>query len=178
MLAFVFDTETTDLIANSAKALDKQPHIIEFYGCLVDTTSSKVKGEVEFFCDPGIKLSETTIKITGITDETLKGAKPWKEHQAKVQALLKKSEAVVAHNLSYDYAMVNFEAQRTGKEILWPGKKVCTVEGTEHLKGFRLSLTALHELLFEKPFDGAHRARVDVEALTRCYLELLKRGEL
>lgn len=178
MLAIVFDTETTDLISTTAKALDKQPHIIEFYGCLVDTDKGKVKAELDFLCNPGIPLTETITRITGIKDSDLKGKPSFKEYLPKVQALFKKADVMVAHNLSYDHAMVGFEAERLGAAIPWPARRVCTVEATEHLKGFRLSLTALHELLFNEPFDGAHRAKVDVQALTRCYLELLKREEL
>ena len=62
-------------------------------------------------------------------------------------------------------------------ECEWP-RLCCTVENTEWLHGHRLSLSALHEELFGEPFSGAHRARTDVAALTRCYLELVKRGDL
>jgi len=176
--AVLFDTETTDLITTTARALDKQPRIIEFYACLIDPAKPKVLGEIEFLCDPGQPLREETTKITGITQADLKGKAPFKEHLPKVQALFSKADVVVAHNLSYDFSMVNFETERAGKLFKWPARKLCTVEMTEHLKGYRLSLTNLHELLFDKPFDGAHRAKQDVEALVRCYRELLTRGEI
>jgi len=52
------------------------------------------------------------------------------------------------------------------------------VQETEWIKGHRLSLSALHEELFGEPFSGAHRARVDVDALTRCFNELRQRGDI
>ncbi len=39
-----------------------------------------------------------------------------------------------------------------------------------------LHLTELHEKLFKQPFNEAHNATADVEATTRCFLELLRNG--
>ena len=55
-------------------------------------------------------------------------------------------------------------------------QRVCTVQKTMHFQQRRLTLTNLHQELFGVPFEGAHRARHDVEALFRCYEELCKRG--
>ena len=178
MLAMVFDTETTDLITTSARTLDKQPHVIEFYGRLVDDMTGELKDELTFLCDPGVALSADVQRITGLKDEDLKGKPDFASQLPAVQALLAKADCVVAHNLSYDKQMLEFEAQRAKQPIVWPQRLICTVESTEHLCGFRLSLTALHEWLFQQAFDGAHRAKSDVLALTACYLELRKRGEI
>ena len=37
------------------------------------------------------------------------------------------------------------------------------------------TLTELHEYLFNEPFAEAHNATADVEATTRCFLELIRR---
>src|SRR5690606_5400908 len=37
------------------------------------------------------------------------------------------------------------------------------------------TLTELHEFLFSEPFAEAHNATADVEATTRCFLELVRR---
>ena len=39
------------------------------------------------------------------------------------------------------------------------------------------TLTELHQFLFHKPFGEAHNATADVEATTRCFLELIRRKE-
>ena len=87
---------------------------------------------------------------------------------------------MIAHNLSYDYAVLMAEFSRccTEGSVKWPIRRICTVQETEFMKGFRLNLTSLHEELFGEPFAGAHRARTDVEALTRCCIELFKRGDI
>ncbi len=37
------------------------------------------------------------------------------------------------------------------------------------------TLTELHQYLFNEPFAEAHNATADVEATTRCFLELIRR---
>ena len=178
MLALIFDTETTGLVANSLQGEKHQPRVIEFFAQMVDEESGQAVEELEFFCDPRIPLTEEITRITGIKPEDLVGAPRWAEMAGQVSDLIGRADKVVAHNLSYDQFVVEAEMARAGQPVVWPARRVCTVEGTEHLKGHRLNLSALHELLFGEPFAGAHRARVDVQALTRCYLELLKRQEI
>lgn len=177
MRTLIFDTETTSLIGNSLLADRHQPQIIEFFGHIVNEEAEVVE-ELEFFCHPGKSLPEEVTRITGIKDEDLVGAKPFCHYEGEVEYLIQSADTVVAHNLSYDMAVVDAEMKRLDRSLMWPGDQVCTVEQTEHLKGHRLSLSALHEELFGEPFSGAHRARVDVEALTRCYFELVRRGEI
>ena len=178
MKVAIFDTETTDLISNSALKLDKQPHIVEFSGKVIDDETGEILAEIDFLCDPGIPMPAESSKITGLKTEDLKGLPSFASRIKEVQDFLDKAEAIVAHNLSYDHAITDFEAKRAGVELKWPSVKICTVESTEHLKGFRLNLSSLHELLFGVQFEGSHRAKADVDALVRCYLELKKQGEL
>ena len=180
MKALIFDTETTDLVKNSVVGLDQQPHIIEFYGEIVDLATAEVIDELEFLCHPGFEIAPITTKITGITPEKLKGQPPFSKFEGQVRAIIHSAEAVIAHNLSYDYALVMAELARCGTEgsIKWPIKRICTVEQTEWFSGYRLNLNALHEHLFGEAFTGAHRARTDVKALTRCCVELFKRGDI
>lgn len=181
MKAILFDTETTDLMPNSVIALEHRPHIIEFYAMELtmagDGTWHKT-GELEFFCKPPVPISEEITRITGIKPDDVRGAKRFREHADAVAAFFAGKDMAVAHNLSYDHAVVNTEFERLDRDMEWPTEKLCTVEATEHLKGYRLSLSALHEELFGEPFTGAHRARVDVEAMGRCFMELWKNGEI
>jgi DNA polymerase III subunit epsilon len=178
MKVFVFDTETTDLVKNSLVPLEQQPRIIEFFGHTVDSESGEVIEELEFICNPGHKLSPTTTRITGLKDIDVESQPMFKSFEGQVRSIIGGADAVVAHNLSFDYALVEAEMSRCGTQVNWPIRRICTVQETEWIKGHRLSLTALHEELFGEPFTGAHRARKDVEALTRCVLELFKRGDL
>jgi DNA polymerase III subunit epsilon len=177
MIALLCDTETSDLIANRSKKLERQPHMIEFYGCLHNLASNEPLGEFETLIKPPIKISATTTKITKITPEMLEDAPPFADVADRIADMISAAPLVIAHNASFDQEMIDIEFERLGRKITWP-KLLCTVEATVHLKGFRLSLTALHEMLFGKTFPEAHRAKQDVEALTRCCVELHKRGEI
>jgi DNA polymerase III epsilon subunit-like protein len=173
MKTLVFDTETTDLISAKMMPLHKQPRIIEFFGLSIDEEGNEIS-EHHFLFDPEQKLSQTIKSITKIDDEMLKGQPKFSEKAEEIKSLLESHNCIVAHNLSFDRTMVELEMRRCSKLVKW-SRLICTVESTEHIKGYRLNLNALHEFLFGEEFTGAHRAEQDVRALARCYVELKKR---
>lgn len=185
MLAMCFDTETSGLVENMTIKDDKRPEIIEFYGVLVDLETATQIREVDVLVKPKKELSatppwgskKTISEITGITNEMLSNALPFSELADEIIGLIECSPVVIAHNCSFDVDMLDIEAARCGKTIKWP-RRLCTVEQTAHLKGKRLKLNDLHEFLFGQKFEEAHRAKNDVQAMVRCCVELLKRGEL
>jgi DNA polymerase III epsilon subunit-like protein len=174
----ILDTETTGLISNRTIPLDKQPEVIEFYGCNVDLETDEMNWELDYLIRNKLgPLSSEITRITGLTDADLID-KPFFEVGAPLlRAAIEGSDCVIAHNASYDREMIDMEFQRLGIKIAWP-KVLCTVEETLHYKGHRLKLAALYAHLFGDTFPGAHRARNDVAALRRCCIELFKRGDL
>lgn len=170
----IFDTETTGLIDNTLKPLDKQPHVIEFYGMLVDRDTFEIKCDLDLLIKPPVTITPEITKITTITNEMVADAPVMSEVCTQILDIMGRADRWVAHNLAYDLQIMKFEAQRLGKTLTIPSL-LCTVEQTEFLKGHRLSLSDLHEYLFGETFKGAHRAKVDVQALYRCYVELRKR---
>lgn len=179
MKALIFDTETTDLLSNSQLPLNHQPRIIEFFGHIVEDDGTVIE-ELGFRCNPGIPIPEKITQITRITNADVVQLPRFAEHMTRVAALIASAEAVVAHNLPYDFAVVNYEFARyakTDRELpKWPAIKICTVQETEYMVGHRLSLTALHERLFGEGFPNAHSARSDVNALTRVWVKLRAMG--
>lgn len=185
MKALLFDTETTGLVRNRTLKLEQQPEVIEFYSCLANLKTGKFlkKDEFHTFIKPSKPLSDapnpgdkkTITQITGITNEMLANAPSFKDVSKKIIKSLSSAPIVIAHNASFDRDMIEIEAERIGVELKWP-KIICTVEQTIHMKGYRLSMSALYLELFNEPFIGAHRANVDVAALLRCCVELHKRG--
>ena len=195
MLAVIFDTETTGLTKNRTVKLEMQPEIIEIYATLYDLKKGKKVKELRPFRKmpkaeahfgylikptkalldkplPGDK--KTITQITGITNKDLENAPPFTEVSGQIFSFLKQAPVVIAHNASFDREMIDIEAERIKHTVEWP-KVLCTVEQTIHMKGFRLSLSNLHQELFNEPFAGAHRAKIDVMALVRCCVELAKR---
>lgn len=174
MRTLIFDTETTDLIKNKLLPLDRQPHIIEFFGLSVDAEGHECNS-LEHLFDPGIILTDTIQRITGIKPEDLRGKPKFETHAEEMKKFIEGHDEVVAHNLSFDKSMIDFEMKRAGLTVEWP-VLICTVEATEHIKGHRLNLTSLHELLLGEAFSGAHRAAADVRALANCFRCLRETG--
>jgi DNA polymerase III subunit epsilon len=171
------DAETTGLLDNHLLPLDKQPEIVELFACELGLDSGEIGAEFNSFFKPARPVTAETTRITGITPAMVADAPLFADKAQQLQAMIESTDCIVAHNLSYDKEMIDLEFERLGRKIKWPAL-LCTVEATVHLKGFRLSLTALHELLFNERFPEAHRARTDVMALVRCLIELKKRGEI
>lgn len=175
----VFDTETTGLIANHSLALTRQPEIIEFYGAVIDIASGDVVEELHHLIKPNNPIPYDPKKNILITDDMVKDCPSWVMVGPEITSFLGRAQMIIAHNLSFDMEMVEIECERAGKEKPpWPARRICTVEQTVHLAGYRLGLQALHEYLFEERFGEAHRAKPDTQALIRCVLELFRREEL
>jgi DNA polymerase III epsilon subunit-like protein len=177
MIALIFDTETNGLVDNLTMAIEKQPDVIEFFGQTVNLETGEKLSELQQLIKPPKLIDAEITNITGITNELVAEAPTFSEVADKLEKYITSAPLVIAHNLSYDRDMLNIEFQRLGRFIAWP-QGLCTVEQSIHYKGYRLNLNALHEHLFGEPFAGAHRARPDVEALTRCCIEMVKRRDL
>jgi DNA polymerase III epsilon subunit-like protein len=181
-IVVAFDTETTGLIKPDVVELEKQPEIIELYMAkLIHRTDGVIEqiGEINTFIKPQYgEVSEVITKITGITPLMVKDAPVFAEVFPSVQKFHVGVHAWVAHNCAFDTAMMANELSRIGKVVHFPfpPEKICTVRASMSIEQRRLTLTNLHKELFGVPFEGAHRAKDDVQAMIRCYKELVKRG--
>lgn len=172
MRTLIIDTETTDLVQNSLIANNLQPEVIELYGCVLNDEGNMID-EIEFLCKPRQPISELITKITRITNADLASCPSFSHFAPKLRDMIESCSTVVAHNLSFDMAVLEFEFARIDHEIIrWPERRICTVESTEWLNGYRLKLSELHEVLFGVGFADAHRAKADVQALARIFVEL------
>lgn len=176
--ALILDTETTDLIYNRSVKMNKLPYVIEYYGAVINLANGEILSEIDTLVKPPISIPDVSKDITGITDEMVASAKPFGEIATMIRDQIEACPLVIAHNASFDQEMIDIEFERLGQtKIAWP-QLICTVEATAYMKGFRLSLSALHEHLFGSKFSDAHRAKPDTQALIRCVVELNKRGVL
>ena len=182
----ILDTETTGLLLPSSAKLEKQPRIIELfmlYGNLVlegDTYAIANATKWHSLFDPGLSLPPVITRITGLCDADLAGKPTFKSKAREVKDILGESDIIVGHNISFDWNMIINEFRRAEEKLYYINELpelVCTVEHSEHLTGQRLKLVQLYDLLFRDSFS-AHRAEDDVNATTRCFLELLSRGEI
>jgi DNA polymerase III subunit epsilon len=174
MRTLVLDTETTALIKNKLQPLDRQPRIIEFFALSLDSAGEELD-TFSYLFNPGIKIDDKITEITGIKQEMLDDQKPFSSIAQHILEVIEVHDEIVAHNMSYDKAVIDFEMKRLGKKVRWP-ELICTIESTEYMKGHRMNLRSLHEFLFGEPFENAHRAENDVRATAKCFLELRKMG--
>lgn len=174
----IYDTETTGLIANSAIPLKDQPQIIELFALKlsIEPGLPEIGRWHSLFYVKEVPAEVT--KITSITTEMVREAPTFAQMYDSLCEFYLGTLWTVGHNLSYDRDMLHMELRRLNMvcQFPWPPKHLCTVEATEHLEGFRLGLSVLHERLMGEGFDSAHRAQSDVEATSRCLRKLVEQG--
>lgn len=175
MKLLIFDSETTDLWHNTIVQLDKQPEIFDWYGMTLDTETLEVTNDLQVFAKPKGKIAEGAARATKKKDSDFADYEPFAVNALKIKNYIEEHDVCLAHNILFDWGITNFEMQRCKLEVNWP-PLIDSVEKTEWIKGFRLSLTDLHIELFDKKFEGAHESKTDVIALKDCWIELLKRG--
>lgn len=163
----VFDVETTGLSA--------------IYDTIIELAAVKMhKGNIveEFqeFIDPGHPLSETTINLTGITDDMVRGSKTEKE----VLELFKeftKDTVLVAHNASFDMGFLNTAYQKHELPAS-PLPVIDTLELSRFLhptyKSHRLNTLAKR---YGVALEQHHRAIYDSETTAHLLWIFLKEAE-
>lgn len=100
----VFDVETTGLSA--------------VYDTIIELAAVRMhKGNVEAsfdeFIDPGHPLSRTTVELTGITDEMVRGSKS-EEEVLRLFREFSEGAILVAHNASFDMGFLNTSYRKYG----------------------------------------------------------------
>jgi DNA polymerase III epsilon subunit family exonuclease len=139
--------------------------------------SGKIIDEFQTLINPGIPLPRFISVLTGITDEMLAGAPRFADI---VGAWLDFSgEAVlVAHNATFDLALLNQEIARIFPGCRMRNPELCTVKLARrivrNLEGHNLDALAEH-FGFEIP--ERHRAAGDARATTKILLRLLDQLE-
>lgn len=103
----VFDVETTGLSAI-------YDNIIEL--AAVKMHKGNIIEEFQEFIDPGHPLSDTTINLTGITDDMVKGSKTEKKVLEEFKAFSEGS-ILVAHNASFDMGFLNTGYQKNDMPV-------------------------------------------------------------
>jgi DNA polymerase-3 subunit epsilon len=176
----VFDTETTGLIQHPSTPLERQPEVIELCAVKLDDESLVEVGRIDFLIKPRIlPLPDVITKITKLTEADVAGQPTFARRLPDIARFFRGEETAVAHNCAFDMGMLLLELRRLQWEYRfpWPSAQLCTVELTKHVKGHRLKLGELHELLTGEPLLEAHRARNDVQGLIRC-VKVLRQQEV
>jgi DNA polymerase-3 subunit alpha len=185
----IFDTETTGLPKRWDAPLtdtNNWPRCVQIAWQLHDAMGGILEHR-DFLVQPeGYNIPYEAENIHGISTELAQAqGVPLAQVLAEFQAVLQKTQFVVGQNVGFDLNIMGCEFFRLQLENPLAGKPVldtCTeiTASLLQLPGgrggkFKLpTLTELHSFLFQVPFAEAHNATADVEATSRCFLELIR----
>ncbi|RZJ36375.1 MAG: DNA polymerase III subunit alpha [Flavobacterium sp.] len=186
----IFDTETTGLPKRyDAPVTDTAnwPRCVQIAWQLHDDMGRLVSHRDFLIRPEGFNIPYDSERVHGISTELAEeqGVELREALEAFNEALTH-AKFVVGQNVGFDIKIMGCEFFRLGIETPLASMKVldtcteCTAEMLQLPGGrggkFKLpTLTELHQFLFNLPFSEAHNATADVEATTRCFLELIRR---
>ena len=188
----IFDTETTGLPKRWDAPItdtDNWPRCIQIAWQLHDEMGNCIDHQDYLIKPDGFNIPFDAEKIHGISTELAQEqGESLVEVLEKFNKALNQTKFVVGQNVGFDLNIMGAEFVRADianqlQEL--PILDTCTEHTAELCKipggrggKFKLpTLTELHEFLFSEPFAEAHNATADVEATTRCFLELVRREE-
>jgi len=186
----IFDTETTGLPKKWGAPIsdtDNWPRCIQIAWQLHDDMGKLIEHQDYLVKPEGFNIPYDAERIHGISTELAEAEGiSLAEVLEKFNIALGKAKFIVGQNLGFDINIMGCEFYRMGVASPMgemPILDTCTEVTASLLKlpggrggKFKLpTLTELHEYLFEVPFAEAHNATADVEATTRCFLELIRR---
>src|SRR5690554_289177 len=186
----IFDTETTGLPKRWDAPItdtDNWPRCIQIAWQLHDEMGNCIEHQDYLIQPDGFNIPYDAEKIHGISTELAQEQGiSLVDMLERFNIALSKAKFVVGQNVKFDLNIMGAEFVRLDvanqlQEL--PVLDTCTEQTAElcQLPGgrygrFKLpTLTELHQYLFNKPFAEAHNATADVEATTRCFLELIRR---
>ena len=186
----IFDTETTGLPRSWFAPItdtDNWPRCIQIAWQLHDEMGNLVEHQDYLVKPEGFNIPYDAERIHGISTElAMEQGILLQEVLEKFNIALSKAKYIVGQNVGFDVNIMGCEFHRmnvASDMASMPVLDTCTEVTAELLKlpggrggRFKLpTLTELHQYLFGVPFAEAHNATADVEATTRCFLELIKR---
>ena len=189
-----FDTETSDFIKKDLPANDPNQAWVVQIGALLATPEKTIDSlntiiqangrSINHYAEEVHKISVFKADEEGI---------PELEAAEKFGLLLRQADLVVGHNFDFDWKYAVHLLERNMDDLSDEARSAfyldlpnhCTMKDKNVVKFCGLKnkagrakwpkLIELHEILFEKGFDGAHDAFADITATRDCFFELLKR---
>jgi DNA polymerase-3 subunit alpha len=188
----IFDTETTGLPKSWNAPItdtDNWPRCVQIAWQLHDKMGNLIEHS-DFLIQPdGYNIPYDAERIHGISTELAQeqGISLDKSLELFNEAL-SKTKFIVGQNLNFDLNIMGCEFHRLGVESILSSLPIldtctektalmCQLSGGRYGKFKLPTLTELHNHLFGVGFGEAHNATADVEATTRCFLELIRLRE-
>lgn len=183
----IFDTETTGLPKKWKAPLDdfdNWPRMVQLAWQCHDIEGNFLFAKNHVITPDGYTIPDDVVAVHGISTEIAheKGI-PLEDALRDFMEDVRNSKSIVGHNVSFDINIVGCELLRcemdeqelvkaTSLDTMTGSKEFCDLKRRGQLKN--PTLTELHTKLFGVPFAEAHNAAADVEATSRCFLELIR----
>ncbi len=186
----IFDTETTGLPKRwdaPISDVDNWPRAVQIAWQLHDDMGAVIEHQDYLIKPEGFNIPFDAEKIHGISTELAQEqGVSLQEVLEKFSKVLEQTKFIVGQNVGFDVNIMGAEFYRLGIPNVMEGLPVldtctevtasmCQIPGGRGGKFKLPTLTELHEFLFQEPFAEAHNATADVEATSRCFLELIRK---
>ncbi|SNR27770.1 DNA polymerase III, alpha subunit [Maribacter sedimenticola] len=188
----IFDTETTGLPKNWNAPItdtDNWPRCIQIAWQLHDEMGNCIEHQDYLVRPDGFNIPYDAEQIHGISTELAEQqGVSLAEVLEKFNIAMSKTKFIVGQNVGFDVNIMGAEFHRMGVEnplqelpvldtCTEHTAQLCQIPGGRGGKFKLPTLTELHQYLFGEPFGEAHNATADVEATTRCFLELIRKHQ-
>ncbi len=186
----IFDTETTGLPKNWKAPItdvNNWPRAVQIAWQIHDEMGELVEHQDYLIIPEEYNIPYDAEQIHGISTQLAqKEGESLQDVLQLFNEALSKTKFVVGQNVGFDLNIMGCEFHRLGIQTELNELPVldtctektallCQIPGGRYGKFKLPTLTELHEKLFQTPFSEAHNATADVEATTRCFLELIRR---
>ncbi len=187
----IFDTETTGLPRNYNAPItdsDNWPRMVQIAWQLHDATGKLLQNDCIIIKPDGYTIPFNAVTIHGINTERAQAeGKDLKESLEQFAEIISKTNYLCGHNIEFDINIVGAEFMRCGLPNYFENKgvidtknddttKFCALPGGRGGKFKWPTLTELYSKLFNSSFEEAHNAAFDVQATSRVFFEIIKRG--
>lgn len=169
--AAVLDFETTGMDPAAGRIIEGAVALVELRP---DRTLGETVETYSSFNDPGFPIPPEIVKLTGITDEMIKGhSLDW----SRFNSLLERAVVLVSHNVAFDRPWLErygeFLTRNSGGARRW----ACSLKMIDWNAAHGLPCRTLKHLAWEHDhFPNAHRAIDDVDTLVHL-LRLPTKGD-
>ncbi|NCC70014.1 3'-5' exonuclease [bacterium] len=183
----VFDTETIGLPRDWSAPfsdLDNWPRMVQLAWMILDEDRKIIKTESKIIKPEDFTIPDEIAKIHRITTEkAYNEGYDLKEVLLEFNQDIKNNDYLIAHNISFDEAIVSSEFLRKDIKSNFDSiEKICTMKESREFFKRRTGkekwpkLIELYIELFGEGFEDAHDALVDVKACAKCYFEMVSKG--
>ena len=185
----IFDTETTGLPKKwnaPVSDTDNWPRCVQLAWQVHDSFGNCIETK-DFLIKPeGYNIPYDSQKIHGISTELAqRDGHDLLDVLNQFNEAVKNSKFIIGHNVKFDLNIMGSEFYRQKIKNNLDVSKIldtcyektatlCKIPGGRGGKYKFPTLTELYSFLFSTSFSDAHNATADVEATTRCFLELIR----